>query len=121
MQVTQILLVVVLEISQQMHINQISWVAGNQAINAYNSNFFGYNSGINASGANSSNFFGAYATISTSGAILQISLVVPLELINHSFKFFLKLVLVQQMRIIQISLVLKLNVATNADNSNFFG
>jgi hypothetical protein len=66
--------IIVLEISQQMHINQFH---GNQlviTINAYNSNFFGYNSGINASGANSSNFFapaGQYA----SGQVLQISLV----------------------------------------------
>jgi hypothetical protein len=76
MQVTQILLVVVLEISQQMHqSNFMGNLAGNQAINAYNSNFFGYNSG-NASGANSSNFFGYYAAQSIRiGQILQISLV----------------------------------------------
>jgi hypothetical protein len=91
MQVTQILLVVVLEISQQMHqSNFMGNLAGNQAINAYNSNFFGYNSG-NASGANSSNFFGSML-VNTHRANTSNFIGVPLELM-------------QQMRSIQISLV----------------
>jgi hypothetical protein len=85
-------------------------LAGNQAINAYNSNFFGYNSGINASGANSSNFFAPMLVNTHQGTSNFIGGAAGLmqQMRSIQISLVLRLVLVQQMRIIQISLVLKL-------------